>query len=122
MALVANERQRVGTAYNVGDIGNYLFGRGMAELGLSLTDAKAGAHYNDIFFGRRQKAALYDFGPGTYGSPGFWDSDGDQRAIDAGFRNSEAGQQFLLKRKKKIERGKKLWKKQKRKYPTGLKI
>lgn len=79
---------RGSTAYNVGDIGNYLWGRGMGELKIDLLTAKAGANYNNIFHGREQKTALYDFGPGTYGSPGFWDSPGDQRAIKAGYMTS----------------------------------
>ncbi len=73
------------TAYNVGDIGNYLWGKGMGELKIDHLTAKAGAHYNNIFNGRKQKTPMYDFGPGTYGSPGFWDSPGDQRAIRAGY-------------------------------------
>jgi hypothetical protein len=77
---------RGNVAYNVGDIGNYLFGYGAAELGLDLTTTRSGAHWNNFWKGRSQKTPLYDFGPGTYGAPGWLDSPGDQRAISAGFR------------------------------------
>ncbi len=79
---------RKGTAYNLGDIGNYLWGRGMAELGISLPIALSGADYNNMTRGKAQKTAIYDMGPGTYGSPGFFDSQADQRAITKGYYSS----------------------------------
>jgi RHS repeat-associated protein len=88
---------REGTAYNVGDIGNYLWGRGMAELGIGLNMAKFGAHVNNLINGRRQDTPLYDFGPGTYGAPGLLDSPGDQRAIVNGYNNSKAGKEVIRK-------------------------
>jgi hypothetical protein len=33
----------------------------------------------------------YDFGPGTYGKPGLFDSQGDQRAISSGFLSTPKG-------------------------------
>jgi RHS repeat-associated protein len=78
-------------AYNVGDIGNYLWGRGMAQLGVQLGTASLGAHYNNMFHGKGQKTPLYDFGPGTYGKPGLFDSQGDQRAISRGFLSTPKG-------------------------------
>lgn len=56
------------TAYNVGDIGNYIWGSGMVELGIGLDLARTGAHYNNLINGQNQKTSGYDFGPGTYGS------------------------------------------------------
>jgi hypothetical protein len=82
---------RENMAYNLGDIGNYLWGRGMAELGFELGVARMGAHANNALFGRGQGSSLYNFGPGTYGSPSFWDSIGDQRAIVNGYTNSPIG-------------------------------
>ncbi|MDR1552450.1 MAG: hypothetical protein LBS69_03170 [Prevotellaceae bacterium] len=86
---------RENIAYNIGDIGNYLWGRGMAELGINLIDAQIGAHVNNLLFGRRQHTKLYDFGNGTYGSSGFFDSPADQRAIYRGYTNSPAGKKNL---------------------------
>ncbi len=40
---------REGIAYNIADIGNYLWGRGMATLGVDLGTASLGAHLNNIF-------------------------------------------------------------------------
>ncbi|MFL9485568.1 DUF6443 domain-containing protein [Chitinophagaceae bacterium LWZ2-11] len=82
---------RENIAYNVGDIGNYLWGRGMAELGISLGVASTGAHVNNMVNGRGDKTPLYDFGQGTYGSPGFFDSIDDQRAIQRGYQSSPKG-------------------------------
>ena len=81
---------REGTAYNIGDIGNYLWGRGMSELGVNLGTAVIGAHVNNMMWGRDQKTPLYDFGPGTYGSPGFFDAESDQRAIRNGYNNNNS--------------------------------
>ena len=50
-----------------------------------------GAHVNNIFSGRRQKSTKYNFGEGTYNGVGFWDSEGDQRAITNGYTNSPVG-------------------------------
>ena len=103
---------REGIAYNVGDIGNYLCGRGMAELGFGLGDAKLGAHVNNMLNGRRQESTKYNFGEGTYNGVGFWDSEGDQRAITNGYTNSPAGKRRIeenrirsLQTRKKYERG-----------------
>ena len=74
-------------AYNFGDFGNYLFGRGIGELGISPGIAKAGAHYNNIFNAYLRSTdytPLYDMGPGTYADPGFFDSPADQAAITRG--------------------------------------
>lgn len=94
---------REGTAYNVGDIGNYLWGRGIAELGIGLGTASLGAHYNNFVNGRDQKTPLYDFGAGTYGAPGLLDSPGDQRAIKNGYSNSPAGSAIIQKEIRRIQ-------------------
>lgn len=86
---------RENIAYNVGDIGNYMWGRGMAELGINLDVARLGAHYNNLMNGRSQKTSAYDFGPGTYGSIGLLDSPADQRAIKNGYSNSPVGKAIL---------------------------
>lgn len=85
---------REGIAYNVADIGNYLFGRGAAELGINFGTTSIGAHLNNInswIKGNKDYTPLYDFGPGTYGKPGLFDSQGDQRAIHRGYANSPKG-------------------------------
>jgi RHS repeat-associated protein len=82
---------RNGVAHNIGDIGNYMWGRGMAELGIALETALKGAHFNNAVNGRSQKVKVYDFGPGTYGSAGVLDSKADQNAISRGYNTSEAG-------------------------------
>ena len=82
-------------AYNVGDIGNYMWGRGMAELGISLSVAQLGAHWNNMLNGSKQQTPLYDFGPGTYGKPGLFDSQADQRAIGKGYANSPKGAMLI---------------------------
>lgn len=81
---------RNGTAYNVADFGNYLWGRGMAQLEVDLPMTSIGAHYNHFFNGRsrRDNTSKYDFGPGTYGSPGLFDAKADQRAIISGYMNN----------------------------------
>jgi hypothetical protein len=94
---------REGIAYNVGDIGNYLWGRGMAELGIDLKTVKLGAHYNNLVNGRGQTTSLYDFGPGTYGPPGFLDSKGDQNAIHRGYSNSPAGKAIIESNEEKAK-------------------
>lgn len=85
---------RGSVAYNVGDIGNYLFGRGMAELGIQLGTTSIGAHLNNMNSWRKGNGDYtpkYDFGPGTYGKPGLFDSQGDQRAIISGFLSTPKG-------------------------------
>jgi hypothetical protein len=57
----------------------------LSELGIELTMASTGAHGNNMLFGRRQKTAAYDFGPGTYNSPGVFDSAADQQALIRGY-------------------------------------
>jgi len=78
---------RKGTAFNIADFGNYLFGMGSAHLGIALDIVKLGANYNHISNGRdgKDKIPLFDFGPGTYGPPGAFDSAADQRAINKGY-------------------------------------
>jgi RHS repeat-associated protein len=75
-----------GSAYDVGDFGNFLWGHGMSELGIPLSLARCGAHFNNAVNGRTQMTSLYNFGPGTYGKPGLLDSPADQRAIVAGYK------------------------------------
>lgn len=60
----------------------------MAELGFDLGAASIGAHINNMFNGRRDNTPLYNFGPGTYNSPGLFDSKGDQRAIVSGYMSN----------------------------------
>jgi RHS repeat-associated protein len=93
------------TAYNIGDIGNYIWGRGMAELGIALPTARLGAHVNNILFGRRQETKAFNFGEGTYGAHGFCDSQGDQRAITNGYLSSPEGRKWaerIIKQNEKI--------------------
>jgi len=80
---------REGVEHNVGDIGNYLFGRGMAELQISLWAAQTGAHVNNMLSGRRQNTGIYDFGPGTNNGPGLFDSKGDQAAMSRGYKSHQ---------------------------------
>lgn len=56
-----------------------------------------------MFNGRKQKTPLYDFGPGTYGTPGLFDSPGDQRAIRAGFKTTLFSKQQDQKAKDNYE-------------------
>lgn len=87
-----------GTAYNSGDFGNFLWGQGMKRLGIPLWETRLGAHVNNIFNGRDQNAeSPYDYGRGTYDSPGFLDSPGDQRAIKAGYNYNTGYQSKLLR-------------------------
>ncbi|RYZ56541.1 MAG: hypothetical protein EOP49_00130 [Sphingobacteriales bacterium] len=79
---------RGGNAYDVADWGNYLFGRGTAQLEIELGTVQIGAHYNNFSNGRLRRTDAtnyYDFGPGTYGSPGIFDSKSDQQAIINGY-------------------------------------
>ncbi len=85
---------RESIAYNIGDYGNYLWGRGMAELGIDLGNSLMAAHVNNFVNGyvfRKDKTTLYDFGKGTYGSPSALDSPADQRAIAKGYISSPIG-------------------------------
>ena len=83
---------RDGIAYNLGDYGNYLWGAGMATLGIPYMNASIAAHLNNLFSGLDQngsvnKDAQYYFGPGTYNSEDmtWFDSPEDQRAIYNGY-------------------------------------
>ena len=83
---------RNGIAYNLGDYGNYLWGAGMATLGIPYINASIGAHLNNMFSGKEQQGptdykATYYFGPGTYSNEGMtlFDSPEDQRAIYNGY-------------------------------------
>lgn len=85
-----------GIAYNVADIGNYLFGRGAAELDLLYSEVVVGSNLNNTFFGRTQnrgKNHPYDFGPKTYEDPGVLDSKADQNAIYRGYISTDKGSQ-----------------------------
>lgn len=62
-----------GTAYNTSDAGNFLWGQAMKVLGFSETTSTLAAHYNN--------ATNED-------KPGILDSEGDQRAIKAGYNYS----------------------------------
>jgi RHS repeat-associated protein len=81
-----------GTGYDIADFGNFLWGRGIGELGIDATTAKLGAQYNQIFNGRRgnDKTPLFNLGPGTYdpNNPGFFDATTDQQAIANGNASS----------------------------------
>jgi RHS repeat-associated protein len=100
---------RENIAYNIGDIGNYLWGRGMAELGIALPNARLGAHVNNILFGRKQESSSFNFGPGTYNGYSFWDSDGDQRSIVNGYLSSPEGRKWLKIHKKQNEEAMEKW-------------
>ena len=78
---------RNGMAYNVADYGNYLWGRGMALLGINVGVASFGAHFNNFrskLFGNTDSYPEYNLGKGTYGEPDWFDSPADQRAIIRG--------------------------------------
>jgi RHS repeat-associated protein len=79
-----------GVGYDIADFGNFLFGRGIGELGIGLGTALMGAQYNHIFNGRRGSdvTPLFDLGPGTYGKPGWFDASSDQQAIINGHYSS----------------------------------
>ena len=103
---------RDNTAYNVGDIGNYLWGMGMAELGFNLGTAKMGAHINNALWGKSQWADKYNFGTGTYSTTNsFWDSPGDQRAITKGYSNSPLGRSRLEYQRQYNEKVRAKWNK-----------
>lgn len=96
---------RENVAYNVGDIGNYLWGKGMGELKIGLTTSRIGAHVNNMVNGRSDIIKkYYDFGPGTYGSPGIFDSEGDQRAIRAGYITTPYFKQLEIEAQKKLDK------------------
>jgi len=79
-----------GVGYDIADFGNFLWGRGIGELGIQLGTAQLGAQYNHIFNGRRGNdvTPLFDLGPGTYGKPGWFDASSDQQAIINGHSSS----------------------------------
>ena len=96
---------RENVAYNIGDIGNYMWGRGMAELGFELGDAQIAAHVHNAMFGRARFTDVYDFGKGTSEGYSFLDSPADQRAIRNGYNSTEAAQRVqekIQRRNKKI--------------------
>ena len=86
---------RESSANNVGDIGNYLWGRGMAEEEISLCVASIRVHVNNMANGSKDITPLYDFGPGTYGRPRRLDSEANQRAIQNGYANSPKGAMLI---------------------------
>jgi RHS repeat-associated protein len=103
---------RENTAYNVGDMGNYLWGMGMAKLGFDLGTAKMGAHVNNALWGRSQWTDKYNFGVGTYSATNsFWDSHGDQRAITKGYSNSPLGRSRLEYQRQYNEKVRAKWNK-----------
>jgi hypothetical protein len=73
-------------AYNVADYGNYLWGRGMALLGIEVGVATLGAHWNNFWNGRRGRDNYkpYNLGQPVSGSYDLFDSPADQRAIIKG--------------------------------------
>jgi RHS repeat-associated protein len=84
-----------GVGYDIADFGNFLFGRGMGELGIGLPTTQLGAQYNHIFNNRfrgNDAAPIFNLGPGTYDSnnPGWFDAASDQRAISNGYNSSPA--------------------------------
>jgi RHS repeat-associated protein len=78
---------REGVAYNVGDIGNYLWGRGMNELRISWPTSLKAAHINNAVWGRSQGTQAYNFGKGTFGGWSLFDTAADQNAIYRGHRS-----------------------------------
>jgi hypothetical protein len=76
--------------YDIGDFGNFLWGRGMGELGIQIGLAQLGAQYNHIRYGRRgnDQTDLFNLGPGTYGKAGWFDSAEDEQAIKDGHSSS----------------------------------
>ncbi|HMI60217.1 MAG TPA: hypothetical protein VK518_04895 [Puia sp.] len=79
--------------YDIADFGNFLFGRGMADLGVSYNTTVIGAQYNHIFnnrFRSHDAAPIFDLGPGTFdpNNPGWFDAETDQRAIFNGYSSS----------------------------------
>jgi hypothetical protein len=78
---------RENAAYNIADFGNYLWGRGTSMLGIDLGTALLGAQWNNFrnaYLGGTDQTELFNFGKGTYGPPGMFDSIADQRAIMKG--------------------------------------
>jgi hypothetical protein len=62
-----------------------------------LATISGGVEWRNWVNGKSDKTPLYDFGPGTYGRAGLFDSEGDQRAIHRGYANSPKGA-MLIKR------------------------
>jgi len=81
-----------GVGYDIADFGNFLFGRGIGELGIPSGFGETGGQYNHIRYGRRgtDVTSLFDLGPGTYGEPGRFDAASDQQAISNGYSSSPA--------------------------------
>ena len=81
-----------GVGYDIADFGNFLFGRGIGELGIPSGFGEMGGQYNHIMNGRRGNdvTPLFDLGPGTYGKPGWFDATSDQQAISNGYSSSPA--------------------------------
>jgi|GEM_PF-6752702 len=82
-----------GVGYDIADFGNFLFGRGMGELGISLPTTQLGAQYNHIFNNRlrgNDATPVFNLGPGTYdpNNPGWFDASSDQQAIINGYNSS----------------------------------
>ncbi|MDQ0966803.1 hypothetical protein QFZ20_002206 [Flavobacterium sp. W4I14] len=76
------------TGYNIGDAGNFIWGRGMAELGIEGGVAQLGGHANNMLNGRKQGSSIHNLGPNTNNGSGFFDSKADQVAIINGYRSS----------------------------------
>lgn len=81
-----------GVGYDIADFGNFLFGRGIGELGIPAGFGEMGGQYNHIMNSRRGNdvTPLFDLGPGTYGKPGWFDAVSDQQAISNGYSSSPA--------------------------------
>jgi RHS repeat-associated protein len=77
-----------GVAYNNADYGNFLWGQAGKQLGFSLNTLTTGAHLNNAVNSRRNNPSQ------PYG---FFDSDGDQRAIKHGHKYN-VGKINILKR------------------------
>jgi hypothetical protein len=94
---IINTIGTAGTAYNVGDMGNFIWGAAINAIGLGKNSARLGAHYNQFFnvWRKSKKGELpkqwqpgYDFGPGTYNVTkkiDMFDSKADQKAIFNGW-------------------------------------
>jgi hypothetical protein len=93
---------RENIAYNIGDIGNYLWGMGMSELGINLSIAQAGAHANNFYQWLRGGQIPPAYNLGNNNKPmkqGVFDSPGDQQAIANGYRGNA-----IMKWKERLQR------------------
>jgi RHS repeat-associated protein len=72
---IIKDRNGNAVSYNPKDYGNFMFGLSMRFLGISLSEAKLGAHLNNIVNGRRDGSEKWQL----------LDSGGDQRAITNGY-------------------------------------